>query len=220
MKKLITNISYLFLGIVLSLFLVNCSSEDDNDNVIEPEPTCTDGIQNGDEEGIDCGGSCPPCDQVVLDFSGTYVQEDQVGRPGIAQMYITYGVRDDFNTTIPTAMNSFIEDIKNNILTLNPDYTTNGWGEDLDTFSEFLSKDVLWVAQNGGTSYADGANPYSGRRLTDDVMDYQLLLLYGGSDFDNPLNDGSGDNPLLIRDGVSENDKPFLPSFPYLAPPF
>ena len=25
-------------------------------------PTCTDGVQNGDETGIDCGGSCPPCD--------------------------------------------------------------------------------------------------------------------------------------------------------------
>ena len=24
-------------------------------------PTCSDGIQNGDETGIDCGGSCPPC---------------------------------------------------------------------------------------------------------------------------------------------------------------
>ncbi len=24
-------------------------------------PTCTDGIQNGDETGIDCGGSCEPC---------------------------------------------------------------------------------------------------------------------------------------------------------------
>lgn len=24
-----------------------------------PEPTCTDGIQNGDEEGVDCGGTCP-----------------------------------------------------------------------------------------------------------------------------------------------------------------
>lgn len=24
-------------------------------------PTCEDGIQNGDEEGIDCGGSCAPC---------------------------------------------------------------------------------------------------------------------------------------------------------------
>ncbi|HLF65035.1 MAG TPA: M12 family metallo-peptidase, partial [Saprospiraceae bacterium] len=29
-------------------------------------PTCTDGIQNGDEEGVDCGGSCDAC-------PGTYV---------------------------------------------------------------------------------------------------------------------------------------------------
>jgi hypothetical protein len=26
-----------------------------------PTPTCTDGIQNGSETGIDCGGSCPAC---------------------------------------------------------------------------------------------------------------------------------------------------------------
>lgn len=26
-----------------------------------PPPTCTDGIQNGTETGVDCGGSCPPC---------------------------------------------------------------------------------------------------------------------------------------------------------------
>ena len=26
-----------------------------------PCATCTDGVQNGDEEGIDCGGSCSPC---------------------------------------------------------------------------------------------------------------------------------------------------------------
>ncbi len=26
-----------------------------------PEPTCSDGIQNGNETGIDCGGSCAPC---------------------------------------------------------------------------------------------------------------------------------------------------------------
>lgn len=24
-------------------------------------PTCKDGVQNGDETGVDCGGSCPPC---------------------------------------------------------------------------------------------------------------------------------------------------------------
>jgi hypothetical protein len=28
-------------------------------NCVIPVPTCDDGVQNGDEEGIDCGGSCP-----------------------------------------------------------------------------------------------------------------------------------------------------------------
>ena len=29
---------------------------------VTPEPTCNDGEQNGDETGVDCGGSCTPCD--------------------------------------------------------------------------------------------------------------------------------------------------------------
>jgi len=28
---------------------------------VPPGPTCNDGVKNGDETGIDCGGSCPPC---------------------------------------------------------------------------------------------------------------------------------------------------------------
>ncbi len=28
----------------------------------EPTPTCDDGMMNGDETGVDCGGSCDPCD--------------------------------------------------------------------------------------------------------------------------------------------------------------
>ena len=31
------------------------------------DPTCTDGIQNGDETGIDCGGSCAPCAEPTCD---------------------------------------------------------------------------------------------------------------------------------------------------------
>ena len=30
-------------------------------------PTCTDGIQNGDETGVDCGGSCAPCQTACTD---------------------------------------------------------------------------------------------------------------------------------------------------------
>jgi len=35
-------------------------------------PTCTDGIQNGDETGVDCGGSsCPPCQSACTDNAVT-----------------------------------------------------------------------------------------------------------------------------------------------------
>ena len=29
--------------------------------IICQPPSCTDGVQNGSETGVDCGGSCPPC---------------------------------------------------------------------------------------------------------------------------------------------------------------
>jgi hypothetical protein len=32
---------------------------------LSPDPNCSDLTQNGDEEGIDCGGSCPPCETPV-----------------------------------------------------------------------------------------------------------------------------------------------------------
>lgn len=42
-----------------------------------PTPTCSDGIQNGDETGVDCGGSCSPCATVSL--SGTWKMSPQAG---------------------------------------------------------------------------------------------------------------------------------------------
>lgn len=34
-----------------------------------PVVTCTDGIKNGTETGVDCGGTCPPCPVVVVPIS-------------------------------------------------------------------------------------------------------------------------------------------------------
>ncbi len=219
MKKII----YTSLILFTALLFVQCS-EDDNNNVIDPEPTCSDGIQNGDEEGVDCGGSeCEPCDDEIagLDFSGTYVQEDQVGRPAISRVYVTPGLSDDYNTTIPSEMTAlFQENMEANLDILNPDFTTNGLAQNATEFTTMLSRDVLWVGQNGTTTFYDGTTVLTGRSLQDDVMDFHLLLLYGGPDFESPLNDGSGVSPLLISDGVDSNDKEFLTGFPYLAPPF
>jgi len=42
------------------LFIVSCEKDDPTP---EPQATCDDGIQNGDETGIDCGGSCSVCEE-------------------------------------------------------------------------------------------------------------------------------------------------------------
>ncbi len=58
-------INYLTMfAVVFSLALAGCSSDDNGGGDGDPQDdgptaTCDDGIQNGDEEGIDCGGSCP-----------------------------------------------------------------------------------------------------------------------------------------------------------------
>ena len=76
MKRII--LSSLVL-ITFSLFISSCSDDDNkkiscfdgiqngNETGVDcggdctPCPTCDDGIQNGDETGVDCGGSCEPC---------------------------------------------------------------------------------------------------------------------------------------------------------------
>lgn len=44
---------------IATLGLTSCSEDDD---MPTEHATCTDGIQNGNETGIDCGGPCEPCD--------------------------------------------------------------------------------------------------------------------------------------------------------------
>jgi hypothetical protein len=48
------------LSLVGSLMIASCSSDDDGE--IPIVATCDDGEMNGDETGIDCGGSCAPCE--------------------------------------------------------------------------------------------------------------------------------------------------------------
>ena len=50
--------SILLLALPCLILFTTTSCEDENP---EPQFSCTDGIQNGDEEGIDCGGDCDPC---------------------------------------------------------------------------------------------------------------------------------------------------------------
>ncbi|MFT5236851.1 MAG: hypothetical protein ACI9M9_000440 [Flavobacteriaceae bacterium] len=201
-----------FTAICAALLFVQCEDADDNGNVIGLA-TCNDGLQNGDEMGVDCGGTnCEAC-LAGLDFTGTYAQEDQMGRPGINTVFGTTGMKDAFNVTIPSNMQAaFQTNFQTNLLTLNPAYTTNALGLDAATFTTVLSNDVLWVAETGITTYFNGTEILTGRTLSDDVIDVSLLLIFGGP--------AGMDNPTLVSDFVSVNDAAFSTSFPYLTNAF
>lgn len=173
----------LFASLTIALFAVGCSNDDSNDSGIS------------------------------LDFSGTYTQQDQMGRPAINTVFVSSGNKDSFNTTIPSVMGAnFQSAFQSKLLALNAGYTTNALGHDAATFTTVLATDVLNVSTNGTTTFFDGTNVLTGRNLSDDVIDVELLLIFGGPT--------GGDNSGLTSDNVSSNDKTFLTSFPYLASPW
>ncbi len=45
----------------------------------DPCPTCNDGMQNGDETGVDCGGSCPPCGGGGCTYTGVDLEDFEGG---------------------------------------------------------------------------------------------------------------------------------------------
>lgn len=142
-----------------------------------------------------------------------YQQQDQMGRPAINTVFNSSADKDVFNTTIPSAQNAaFKAKFQAKLLALNPGYTTNLLTLDASTFTGVLATDVLTVSTTGTTTFYDGVNVLTGRALADDVIDVELILIFGG-----PTN---AMNPGLTSDNVGANDKPFLAAFPYEAAPW
>lgn len=52
--------SFFVFLLLASVILYSCNP-DDTTEMEEEMATCSDGIQNQDETGVDCGGSCDPC---------------------------------------------------------------------------------------------------------------------------------------------------------------
>ena len=146
-----------------------------------------------------------------FDTSGTYTQNDQMARPAINTVFVGSARKNEFNTTVPSAMNAAFNAQFQTVLT-NFGYTTNALGMDKATFAGALVTDVLNVKTNGTTTFFDGTNVLTGRALADDVIDTELLLIFGGA--------MGTSNPTLTKDNVNANDKAFSTTFPYLAAPF
>ncbi len=166
----------------------------------------------------------------ILDFSGTFVQEDQMGRPGINTVFsATPEIENDFNVTIPSEQGAAFQSLFETQLAglhsaFGATYENNILNLDITTLTTLLASDVLQVAPDEPTTYFDGANVLTGRTLTDDVIDVSLILLFGGQTGDrfngqDTNNDGTPDLPILVTDGVSAAGETPLSMFPYLEVP-
>lgn len=155
-------------------------------------------------------------------FSGTYIQEDQMARPAINTVFVNDGMKDAFNTTIPSQMGAMFQGaFQTKLETLSPAFNpaspsdANALGFTAEQFTGVLATDVLTVSLDGPTTFFDGTNILTGRNLADDVIDVELILIFGGEEgLTNP------EFPGLTSDNVASNDKAFLTSFPYLASPW
>ncbi|RDK87149.1 DUF4331 domain-containing protein [Marinirhabdus gelatinilytica] len=234
MKTIYRTLIMAVIALCTTTMFVQCADDDDNGNAIN-EPTCDDGIMNADEEGIDCGGTfCEPC-AVVLDFSGTYTQEDHMGRPGINTVFGgSDQVKNSFNVSITSDRATFQPIFESTLenyfdeyaveLGLDPanvNYETNILGLDATVFTTVLAQfDALQVAPDGETTYFNPGTgaALTGRNLADDVIDISLILMFGGDDLMNLNFDGDpAGEPLLITDGVDAGDRDFSLDFPYMS---
>ncbi len=69
LKNLIMKRIVFAVAIVGGLLLTSCESDDNGGDI---GATCSDGVMNGDETGIDCGGSCAPC-ETAIENPATYL---------------------------------------------------------------------------------------------------------------------------------------------------
>lgn len=147
----------------------------------------------------------------------TYSMREQIGRPAIATVFIGTPSKDAFNLTPPSMMSAqYLNAMKTQLVALNGGtYTGNilfpsdAGGQQ---FMSVLATDVLNASKVGVTTFYNGTQVLTGRALADDVIDVELILVFGGPT-------GSA-NTGLTNDNVDANDKPFLNTFPYLAEPW
>jgi len=139
-----------------------------------------------------------------------YSQEDQMARPAINTVFVDAAEKDKFNTTTPSMQGAaFASKFNTKLLALNAGYTTNLFALNSTAFTGVLATDVLTVSLGGTTTFYDGTNVLTGRKLDDDVITVELILIFGGPN--------GSDNPTLTDDHVDANDHAFLTAFPYLA---
>ena len=90
------------------------------------EPTCSDGIQNGNETGVDCGGDCAPCQTQYCESSGNRVQYEWIAGVQVESFNNTSGAQtySDF-----TAQTVTLNRGESNSITLTQGYSGTAYDE-------------------------------------------------------------------------------------------
>jgi hypothetical protein len=115
-----------------------------------------------------------------IDFSGTYCNKIK-WQTSNKHCFIASGQpKDDFNATVPSAMGSKIPAyFESRLLALNL-ITTNALGFTAAQFTDSCYR-CFKCKTSGKTTFFDGTNVLTGR-VADDVIDVELLLIFGGED--------------------------------------
>jgi len=168
---------------------------------------------------------------------GRQVQVSRLGNPLVNELLVPLGRKDQFNRTQPQddarlfgkfvlnpelarVINALFPtvhapeknrtDIVQALLTGIPGVTQIGkHPAAADTLKLNLGVPPAANPNRFGVIGGDMAGFPNGRRLSDDVVDIQTQVVAGFLK----------GNKVPLGDGVDVNDKPFLPEFPYLAPP-
>lgn len=108
------------------------------------QPTCTDGIQNGTETGVDCGGSCTPCQtgNQYCDSQGNSVNDEYISRVQVGSINNASGAQlySDF-----TSISSNLTKGSSYTLTVTPTWTGT-------TYSEGYA---AWIDYNDDGDFTD-----------------------------------------------------------------
>lgn len=173
---------------------------------------------------VSCGNDDEPVTGLpaTTNFTGTFIQKDQMGRPGINTVFTpTEADENRFNVTIPANgiaqfQPTFQARIEAYYNAYGATYQTNILGLDLPTLTTALALDVLQVSPDAPTSYFSAAGvPLTGRAIGDDVIDVSLILLFGGNT--GARFDGNNGTPNLVSDNVSQEMGTSTAAFPYLT---
>ncbi|WP_231389300.1 MULTISPECIES: GEVED domain-containing protein [unclassified Aquimarina] len=127
-------------------------------------PTCTDGVQNGDETGVDCGGSCEPCSTTVTycASNGQSTSDEYISNVKLGSINKTStagsGGYSDF-----TAESTSLSKGNSNTITITPTWTGTQYNEAYSVWIDYNQDgDFADAGEQVWTNAASQTTPVSG----------------------------------------------------------